>query len=158
MFWFLATKLPILEWTYKNSETSRVFIMCLCISGLLALANESHAHSTDSCRFSVSFMNARIAKIFFQSVASRCCQPSTDWKHPFHVCLNNGFKAAILFAHLYCSFYRKTLDTVPQKTPRAAHEVNHQVTVQITASFTELIPAEPEALAKYNVTVIKAYN
>jgi hypothetical protein len=29
------------------------------------------------------------------------------------------------------------------------------VTIQITASFTEPIPAEPEALANFNVTVVK---
>jgi hypothetical protein len=33
--------------------------------------------------------------------------------------------------------------------------VKHHVTIQITASFTEPIPAEPEALVNFNVTVIK---
>jgi hypothetical protein len=33
----------------------------------------------------------------------------------------------------------------------------YHVTIQITASFTVLIPAETEALANYNVTVIKRF-
>jgi hypothetical protein len=33
--------------------------------------------------------------------------------------------------------------------------VKHQVTIQITASFTEPIPAEREVLANFNVTVVK---
>jgi hypothetical protein len=46
----------------QHTEHSSSYV-CLCSIQLLALANESQAHSTDS-RFLLSFTNARIAQFF----------------------------------------------------------------------------------------------
>jgi hypothetical protein len=147
VFLFIATKLPVLQCAYENSEHAEhsSSFVCLCSIKQLALANESQAHSTDS-RFLLK--NARIAKFFVNLLRLPAVNhPQTEnilSTYTWIFDLNLQYFLLIYIPPFFGKLYSSS------ENSNSCSAVKHKVTIQITTSFTE-----PEALANFSVTVIK---
>jgi hypothetical protein len=154
MFLFIATKLPVLQCTYDNSkhaEHSSSYV-CLCSIRILAPAYESQAHSTDS-RFLLSFMSARIAKFLVNLLRLPAVNhPQTETILSTYTWIFD-LKLQYFLLIYNPPFFWKLYGS--SENSYSCSAVKHKVTIQITTSFTEPIPAVLEALAIFNVTVIK---